>query len=195
MIESLKSIDRNLFLAINGMHSWLFDSFMFYVSQIWVFAPLFIYWLLLVFRKYGTKKMLVLLAFLGFLITLTDQSSNQVKHAVKRYRPSHNIEIQAQVHTVNDYQGGQYGFFSGHSANCFGIATLLFFLLSERPLWFRSLFFAWAGLTAYSRIYLGVHYPSDILVGMLVGIVWGLVVYELIQFTFKKYFNEENITV
>jgi undecaprenyl-diphosphatase len=193
MIETLEQIDRSIFLAVNGTHSNLFDSLMYYVSQIWIFIPLFIYWIYLAFKRFGTKKFLILLVFLALLVTLTDQSANQVKHAVKRYRPSHNIEIQAQVHIVNGYEGGQYGFFSGHAANTFGIATLLFFLLSDKAMWFRSLFFLWAGLTAYSRIYLGVHYPSDILVGMLVGITWGLIVYELIQFTFKKYLNEEVI--
>lgn len=191
MIESLEQIDRNIFLTINSWHSYLFDVLMVLVTKIWVFVPLFIFWIYLVYNKYGTKKLFVLVAFLGLLVTLTDQSSNQIKHAVKRYRPTHNLEIQAQVHTVDGYQGGQYGFFSGHAANTFGIATLLFFIFSEKAMWFRSLFFLWAGLTAYSRIYLGVHYPSDILVGMLVGIVWGLIVYELIQLTFKRYLNEE----
>lgn len=130
------------------------------------------------------------MGFLAVLIAFTDQSSNRVKHHVKRYRPTHNIEIGEKVHILHDYRGGKYGFFSGHSANCFGIAMLLFLVFSNKPLWFRSIFFVWAAITAYSRIYLGVHYPSDIFVGFLVGLFWGFVVFKLIQFTFKKYFNE-----
>lgn len=191
MIESLEQIDRNLFLAINSWHSHLFDIVMVYVTQIWVFLPLFALWIYMVYSKYGIKKLFVLVGFLLLLIGLTDQSSNLVKHSVKRYRPSHNLEIQAQIHSVDNYKGGQYGFFSGHAANTFGIAALLFLLFRDKAMWFRSIFFLWAGLTAYSRIYLGVHYPSDIFVGMLVGIVWAMIVYEFIQFTFKKYFNEE----
>jgi undecaprenyl-diphosphatase len=156
----------------------------------WIFLPLFFYWLYLVYNKVGLKKLLILLSFLVVLIALTDQTSNQTKHAVKRYRPSHNLEIQAQVHSVNGYKGGQYGFFSGHSTNSFGVAMLLFLLFSTNKLWLRLSFFLWAALTAYSRVYLGVHYPSDIFVGMLVGLFWGFIVYQLMQYTFKKQFNE-----
>jgi undecaprenyl-diphosphatase len=190
MFDALEQIDRSLFLLINSWHSVLLDDAMFYISQIWIFFPLFIYWLYLVYRKEGFKKLLVLLAFTGLLVLLTDQTSTRTKHAVKRYRPTHNSEIMKQIHTVNDYQGGQYGFFSGHASNSFGIATLLFFMLASRPMWFRSLCFLWAGITAYSRIYLGVHYPSDIIIGTLVGIVWGLIIFELMQYTFKRYFHE-----
>ena len=190
MFETLEQIDRSLFLLINSWHSVLLDDVMYYISQMWIFVPLYIYWLYLVYRKEGFKKLLVLLAFTGLLILLTDQTSNQTKHAVKRYRPSHNTEIMKQVHTVNDYRGGQYGFFSGHASNSFGIATLLFFMLASRPMWFRLICFLWAGLTAYSRIYLGVHYPSDILVGTLVGVIWGLIIFELMQYTFNRYFHE-----
>lgn len=190
MFETLEQIDRSLFLLINSWHSVLLDDVMYYISQMWIFVPLYIYWLFLVYRKEGFKKLLVLLAFTGLLILLTDQTSNQTKHAVKRYRPSHNIEIKKQVHTVNDYRGGQYGFFSGHASNSFGIATLLFFMLASQPMWFRLICFLWAGITAYSRIYLGVHYPSDILVGTLVGVIWGLIVFELMQYTFNRYFHE-----
>ena len=190
MFESLKQLDRDVFLWLNGHHSVFTDELMFYISQIWVFFPLFIYWLYLVFKKYEPKKVLLLVGFLALLVTFTDQSSNRIKHSVKRYRPSHNLEIRDKVHILHEYKGGQYGFFSGHSANCFGIAMLLFLIFSTRPLWFRSIFFLWAFITAYSRIYLGVHYPSDIFVGCLVGLFWGLIVYRLIQFTFKKYFNE-----
>lgn len=191
MFDSLEQLDRSLFMGINSLHSNLFDAIMVYVTQIWVFIPLFIWWIYLIYSKYGVKKIFVLFGFLILLVALTDQSSYYVKHSVKRFRPSHNLEIQDQVHIVDGYRGGQYGFFSGHAANTFGIATLLFFLFSEKNMWFRSIFFLWAGITSYSRIYLGVHYPSDILVGMIVGVVWALIVYELIQLTFKKYFNEE----
>lgn len=191
MFDSLEQLDRSLFLGINALHSNLFDVIMVYVTQIWVFIPLFVWWIYLIYAKYGTKKLFVLFGFLILLVALTDQSSYHVKHSVKRFRPSHNLEIQEQVHVVDGYRGGQYGFFSGHAANTFGIATLLFFLFSEKAMWFRGIFLLWAGVSSYSRIYLGVHYPSDILVGMIVGIAWALIVYELIRFTFKKYFNEE----
>ncbi len=190
MFESLKLLDRELFLYLNGFHSTLTDELMYNISKVWVFFPLFAWWFYLVLRKCGWKKTLLLAAFMGLLVGFTDQSSNQVKHGVKRYRPSHNLEIMDKVHILHDYKGGQYGFFSGHSANCFGIAMLLFLLFSTRSLWFRSIFFLWAAITAYSRIYLGVHYPSDIFIGFLAGLFWGYVVYRLIQFTFKKYFHE-----
>lgn len=190
MIDQLELLDRQLFLLINACNSPVFDLVMYYVSQMWIFLPLFFYWLFLVYKKAGIKKLLILLSFLVVLIALTDQTSNQIKHTVKRYRPSHNLEIQAQVHSVNGYKGGQYGFFSGHATNSFGVAMLLFLLFSKNKVWLRVSFFLWAALTAYSRIYLGVHYPSDIFVGMLVGLFWGFVVYQFIQYTFKKQFNE-----
>lgn len=190
MLEKLELLDRQLFLWINSCHSPVFDNVMFYVSETWVFMPLFFYWTFLVFNKTGIKKLLILLGFFVLLVVLTDQTSNRIKHAVKRYRPTHNIEIQSQVHIVNDYKGGKYGFFSGHATNSFGIAMLLFLLFGKKSIVFRFSFFAWAALTGYSRIYLGVHYPSDIFVGIVVGIFWGFVVYRLIQYTFKKQFNE-----
>lgn len=190
MFDKLELLDRELFLTINGFHAPMFDSLMYYVSQIWVFAPVFVYWLYMVFNRYGLKKLLILIGFLGLLVLLTDQTSNITKHAIKRYRPTHNLEIQSQVHTVNDYKGGMYGFFSGHSTNTFGVAMLLFLIFSKESIVFRTAFFAWAGITAYSRIYLGVHYPSDIFVGFIVGLFWGYVVYRLIQYFFKQQFHE-----
>ena len=190
MLDKLELLDRELFLAINGWHAPMFDNIMYYVSQIWVFVPVFVYWLYMVFNRYGLKKLLILLGFLGLLVLLTDQTSNITKHTIKRYRPTHNLEIQSKVHIVNEYKGGLYGFFSGHSTKTFGVAMLLFLIFRKESLVFRLLFFGWAALTAYSRIYLGVHYPSDIFVGFVVGIFWGYVVYRLIQFTFKQQFHE-----
>ena len=190
MLDKLELFDRALFLAINAFHAPILDNVMYYISQIWVFAPVFAYWLFMVFRRYGLKKLVILIGFLVFLIVLTDQTANQTKHAIKRYRPSHNLEIQSQVHTINNYKGGTYGFFSGHATNTFGVAMLLFLIFSKESKLFRSAFFAWAAIISYSRIYLGVHYPSDIFVGLVVGIFWGYVVYRLIQYIFKQQFHE-----
>lgn len=190
MFDKLELLDRELFLTINGFHAPMFDSLMYYVSQIWVFLPVFFYWLYLVYNKTGAKKLLILLGFFVLLIVLTDQTSNQIKHVVKRYRPTHNIEIQSKVHIVNEYRGGIYGFFSGHATNSFGVAMILFLLFDKKSIVFRYSFFLWAFLTAYSRVYLGVHYPSDIFVGTIVGLFWGYLIYKLIQYTFKKKFNE-----
>ncbi len=190
MIEFLEIIDKNLLLSINAHHTLVIDKIMFLVSSIWIFTPLFVYWLMPIVKTYELKKVLILFGFVILLVSLTDQTSNQVKHAVKRYRPTHNIEIKDQIHIVNDYHGGQYGFFSSHAANSFGIAMLLCLLFSKHSMLFRSSFFAWAALIAYSRMYLGVHYPSDIVIGALTGLFWGFVIYKLVQFTFKKYFNE-----
>ncbi|MES2566786.1 MAG: phosphatase PAP2 family protein [Bacteroidota bacterium] len=190
MLDQLELLDRQLLLLINACNCPLVDILMWHISGTWIFAPLFAYWLFMVYRRYGSRKLFILLGFLGLMIILTDQTANQTKHAIKRYRPTHNIEIQSKVHIVNDYKGGTYGFFSGHSTNSFGIAMLLFLIFSKETLLFRSQFFAWAALTAYSRMYLGVHYPSDIFVGLVVGLFWGYIIYRLIQFTFKKRFHE-----
>lgn len=190
MLDKLELLDRELFLAINGLHAPVLDNVMYYISQIWVFAPVFVYWIYSIYAKVGFKKLLIILGFLALLIALTDQTSNRIKHSIKRYRPTHNLEIQSQVHTVNEYKGGTYGFFSGHATNSFGIAMILFLLFNKKSIVFRASFFAWAAITAYSRMYLGVHYPSDIFVGIVVGLFWGFMVYKLIQYTFKNKFNE-----
>jgi undecaprenyl-diphosphatase len=110
MIESLKGFDRDLLLGINSHYNQLMDVVMYYISGIWICLPLFIYWFSLFLKKYEFKKVVILMFFLVALVTLTDQTSNRVKHSVKRYRPTHNIEIKDQIHIVNDYHGGQYGF-------------------------------------------------------------------------------------
>ena len=190
MIETLEQIDRNLLLAVNSHYSAFLDVIMYYVSQLWFSIPLYVFWVILLLKKYALKKIALLILLAGLLVILTDQSSNQVKHAVKRYRPSHNLEIKNQIHSVNDYHGGQYGFFSGHAANTFGIATFLFLLFQKRSTAFKSHFYIWAITVSFTRIYLGVHYPSDILVGMIDGILFGYLIFKLAQLIFKNKFND-----
>ena len=190
MIESLKLIDRTILIAINSFHSSFLDVIMFYLSEIWIFTPLFIYLFYLIYQKIGLKKSSILILFCALLIVLCDQSASMTKNSVKRYRPSHNIEIKEGLLIVKNYRGGTYGFFSGHATNTFGIAMFLFLLFSKQTKSVRFVFFIWAGLVAYSRMYLGVHYPSDIFVGMSVGMILGYLVFQLQQLFFIKMYNE-----
>ena len=190
MIDSLKLIDKTILLAINSFHSSFLDVVMFYLSEIWIFTPLFLYLIYLIYKKMGVKKTAILIVFVALLISLCDQTATITKKSVKRFRPTHNVEIKDNLLIVQNYRGGTYGFFSGHAANTFGIAMFLFLLFSKQTKASRFVFFIWAGLVSYSRMYLGVHYPSDIFVGMFVGLFFGFVVYQLQKLYFLKTYDE-----
>lgn len=193
MIETLKHFDQEIILFINHLHSGWLDPIMWSISKIVIFTPLFIVWLFYTFRLLAWKKFILFIVATLLLITLTDQTSTRTKYAVERYRPTHNLEIGTQIHTINNYRGGTYGFYSGHAANTFGIAFFLFLLFRKRRTWIKYSFFPFAILASYSRMYLGVHYPSDILVGMLSGIFYGWLIYRLFLFVGKTYFDEVRV--
>jgi len=170
MLDFIENTDRQLFLYLNGMHCDFYDAVMPYLTELWVWIPLFAWWLYELYKKYQ-KKLLVLVFFVAALIVVTDQGSNVIKRSVKRYRPSHNIEMKDQVHVVKDYRGGEYGFISNHAANVFGVAFFAFFLLRPAKKRIVLSLFAWALFIGYTRVYLGVHYPLDVAGGAL----WGLI--------------------
>jgi undecaprenyl-diphosphatase len=188
LIEYLEEIDRNLFLLLNPLgHPWL-DQTMWMISKTFTWLPVYIFMLWALWTKTGAKKTLFALLAFAMLVTLCDQTSVHLfKEIFQRYRPSHNLEIKDQIKFVldqngNPYKGGKFGFVSSHAANMFGVVTLFFLMM--RPLkWYYSLpLFLWAGLIAYSRIYLGVHYPADIFVGALLGTTIAISVYSLFRF-------------
>ena len=111
----------------------------------------------------------------ALLIACADQTATLAKEYLPKQRPTHFAAIMADVHTVNGYVGGPYGTVSSHAANCFGLALLSSLLIRRR--WFAWMMFGWATLVSYSRIYLGVHYPMDILFGTLEGLFWAFVWY------------------
>lgn len=186
MIQNFELLDRALLLKINAFHTPLLDAFMWSMSQSW-HTYLFVFVIAFAFyKKYNLKKAVEIVLGIGIVIACADLSSNAVKHAVKRYRPTHNTEITNHVRTVNDYKGGQFGFFSGHAANSFGIITFVFLGIHWLSKKWRLLLFIYPIIISYSRMYLGVHYPSDILFGMLDGVLFGTITYFIMNRHFLK---------
>jgi undecaprenyl-diphosphatase len=168
LIDWLEKIDTELFLWLNGKHaSWL-DHVMYLVSHKFFWIPLYLILLVVLINKYDKKIKPLAIAILLIFLTAasSDQVARAIKYSVKRYRPCHNLAICDKVH--NPEKGsGKYGFVSSHAANTFGMAFIFSLLIRNRK-WSILLFF-WASLVAYSRIYNGVHYPSDIIAGATVG--------------------------
>ncbi|MCD6180285.1 MAG: phosphatase PAP2 family protein [Bacteroidales bacterium] len=169
MLDFLTELDKQVFLVLNSFHNGFFDFLMWWFSNKLIWIPFYIFLLYLLIKKYGWESIVVLLS-LALLIVLSDQISGFIKDAVARYRPSHNPDIQEQVHVLNNYLGGNYGFVSSHAANSFALAYFLVKFLKANTV-FTFLLFSWAIVVSYSRIYLGVHYPGDIIGGAILGVV------------------------
>ena len=168
-MEYLKALDNKLLLIINGYHTTWLDDVMYLASERWVWIPLYILVIALIAQQYKMQSIYILLT-LGLVMILSDQiSASVIKPFVARLRPSHNPLLEGKLHFINGYRGGTYGFVSSHAANVFAFAFFLFFLRMKIVDWKIVLIFLWAAFVSYSRIYLGVHYPSDIFGGMLLG--------------------------
>jgi undecaprenyl-diphosphatase len=181
MFQTIESADQSLFLWLNSFHGSWGDETMWLISSKWLWIPLYLLIIFKLFKSYK-KELLKIIALIIIVIGLSDWiSSGVIKTVVKRNRPTHNTELASQVHTYiqadgSEYRGGKFGFVSSHAANSFAIATLAFLLLRRKSKQWGWLFL-WATIVSYSRIYLGVHYPLDIIGGAMVGIGVTLTVY------------------
>lgn len=189
MIEFIEKIDRDLLLFINGHHSPLIDELMWQFSHQLIWIPLYLFILIYAWKKLDLKPFIYFIIGVGLCFLLADRLSVMAfKDVFLRYRPTHNLEIKDVIHTYihsngGEYRGGLYGFVSSHSANFFALTTFLFLIFQRYSKWWFILF-VWATLIGYSRIYLGVHYPLDVICGGLLGILVGVVVYKgLITFS------------
>ena len=173
MMEFLKSLDTDLFLALNGWHNSFFDPIMYWLSDKLIWIPMYLFVIFLIFRKYKMQGVLMFL-FIAATIALCDQTaSGLLKNTVQRLRPSHDPAIMNLVHLSNAGAGGLYGFASSHAANVFGLATFIWLVFDDKFKMLKYWMFIWAAMVAYSRIYNGVHYPGDVIAGIVIGMIWG----------------------
>lgn len=185
-ITTLDSWDRQLLLWINHDGGPWADTFWWYYSGkvAWVAAAAAILYTLARNRR-GWQAAAVVILMTLLVATLCDQvSASVIKPLVQRPRPSRDAELSALLHLVHNYHGGRYGFVSNHAANAFGMVTWLALLLRGR--WLRCTLIAWAIGSCYSRLYLGVHYPGDILCGALTGVAIALLTWQLYKHIVKK---------
>ena len=168
MWDSLIALDKQCLLALNGSWGGGWDTFFYVVTARLTWVPLYAALLYAVWRRYGWRGLMWVVLFLGATVVAADQICNFFKHYTPKLRPTHTPDIEAMVHTVRGYRGGLYGTVSAHSAISFAIALFTSRLFRKR--WFTVAIFLWALLVVYSRIYLGVHFPLDILFGALLGL-------------------------
>jgi undecaprenyl-diphosphatase len=173
VFETLNHIDTNLFLFLNGHHSQFWDFVMWWASDRFTWIPLYalVLWLLI---KQCPGKVGLLLLLIVLLVLMSDQSANFAKYIIARPRPSHEPALQGMVHLVRNYAGGTLGFYSAHASNAFAVAVFAIMLSGRRYKWLVPVMLFYAILVSYSRIYLGVHYPGDVLTGAVMGLLIGL---------------------
>ncbi|MCI0750908.1 MAG: phosphatase PAP2 family protein [Flammeovirgaceae bacterium] len=171
-MEAIIELDKKLLLFLNSFHADWLDPIILYVTKTFFWLPLYLFLLYLVIKNYKKYSWIPLLG-IALTITMTDRiTSGFMKPYFKRLRPSQDPDLEGLVRLVDNYKGGLYGFASSHAANTFATAIFFFLLFRNNYKW-MWLLFVWAIGMTYTRIYLGVHYPGDILVGGMLGMLCG----------------------
>lgn len=172
--ERLGALDRAAFLAINGAQWPPLDRVMEAASSMVLWFPLYAFFLWLILKRHGDRAVLWSLPLIAVMILFSDKGSVVLfKETVQRLRPCHEPSLAGLVHLVYKDCGGRFGFVSAHASNHFAITALMIGVLRATPRWAAAALLGWAVLIAYSRVYLGVHYPGDVLVGGLYGATIG----------------------
>lgn len=187
MLEQLLQLDTDLFIYLNNLGSTTWDAFwMFYTTKFY-WIPFYAVLLFLIFRQHTPRMFLITLVIVALMVTFTDQTTNLFKHGLMRPRPCHEESLQSVMRLVKPYCGGKYGYFSGHASNSMAVAVFGGLLLRHKYKYLIFMLLFWSALMGFSRIYIGVHYPLDVLSGFVFGALSGFMFYKLSQYLKYKY--------
>lgn len=184
MLETIIEKDQQLLIYLNSLGSTLWDPFYMYITHQINWWPFFLILIFLLLKKISLKQFGLLVLVLAVFFLFTDQTTNLVKNSVERIRPVNDPLIAPYLRILR--KAGSFSFFSGHASNSSG-ATLILFLILRKYYRYAWLLFFFPLLFAYTRIYLALHYPLDILCGYLFGLSSGFMFFSLFRFLNRKY--------
>ena len=187
MLEKILTLDTELLVYLNGLGSPAYDGLWLFITRQSNWVPLFLLLLYVIYKKLGVKQTLYLLLFITVIVAITDQTTNLFKNGFQRLRPCNNPEINTVIRVVQ--VRNSFSFFSGHASNSMAVAAFLYFVLRDKIKFF-GLIFVWPLIFAYSRIYLGLHYPGDILTGYLVGFTFAFLMFNVYKIAQRNYFSQ-----
>lgn len=190
LIDRFLPLERDLFFALNGSDSPFLDNLMWTYTRPIVWLPLFLFLIFMMFYKTPYKEAILTLVLFLLVFGISDFVSSSIfKPLFHRFRPTHYPGFEQYIDIVRNYRGGMYGFVSGHACTSFGIATFISLLFRNK--WVTITSILWASINSYSRIYLGVHFISDIFFGAIVGVLIAFLFFELYKWVRLKCFHVE----
>lgn len=186
MIEKILELDAKLFLYLNnlGNHTW--DWVWLLITDKWTAIPLYALLLYLIFKRYGVKGTIISLVLVALLITCTDQLANVFKHAFERPRPCRQEGVMEYARYIA-VRCGRFGYFSAHASSNFALAIFVGLILKKAYPKLIYIMLFWALVVSYSRIYVGVHYPLDVITGMVIGAILGYCFYLLHVYLIRRF--------
>ncbi len=196
-MNKLIEFDSQLLQVINYFHTDFWDNSFWMISSTLIWIPLYAILLYAIIKSQKSQSWITVLSLI-VLVVLCDQISTEIfKHGFERFRPTHDPLLKDFVKTVHGYRGGKYGFVSSHATNTMGIAVFTSLIFRNKG--YSFFIYIWSIIIAYSRVYLGVHYPGDVVGGMILGAVLGFGVYKLYsvlipRFVRLTYFNKKGLS-
>ncbi|WP_394749815.1 phosphatase PAP2 family protein [Spongiimicrobium salis] len=186
-MEELIQFDKELFLYLNGLGNTTWDGFWMFITGKWNSIPLYLGLAFFSFKQLGLKRTVIMLVFVALMITATDGLANFFKYGVARLRPCHDPEINSLMRLVKASCGGKFGYFSGHAVNSTAIAFFFVHLFWSKFKYLGIFLLLWMILVSYSRIYIGVHFPLDVLTGIVIGLFLSYLFVKLYIFALLKF--------